>query len=58
VYCPASFSVLPNKSAKAFFLQTTDFHPTKIAFPVIVVYIVVLLIKQQQGGQKGKCRLA
>ena len=51
VYSPTRNSVLPNKSAKLFCLQNAYFKSARIALPVIVVYIVVYIFKQQ-GGER------
>jgi len=43
VYSPANFGVLPDKAAQLFCLQIAAFYEGKIAFPVLVVYIVVYI---------------
>jgi hypothetical protein len=56
VYSPTSFGVLPNKSARVFFLQNEGFYAWGIALPVIVVYIVVLYINNREE-RSGRCSL-
>jgi hypothetical protein len=52
VYPPTNFGVLPNKRARPIFLQTSAFTGSSSALPVVVVYIVVYIFKQQGGERK------
>src|SRR5215208_2621415 len=52
VYCPTRNGVLPNKWVRPIFLQTSAFPVSSGALPVVVVYIVVYIFKQQGGGRE------